>query len=112
MLNDGDSDSIEPGVLILFEFLEFAVREISRMRVEGGKHPLDRRLGSLFVINIARVITCNGGNRLVVVFLNIANNSIGIRLAWTRQSAKFSRCSNNSAKRRRQLNNDTRDTEK
>ncbi len=81
MLNDRDSDSIEPGVLILFEFLEFAVGEISRVRVQSGEHPLNCRLGSLFVINIARVITCNGGNRLVVVFLNVANNSIGICLA-------------------------------
>src|SRR5215213_973982 len=78
MLHDRHADAVEAGVLILFQLLELAVRKVSGMRIERGKHALNRGLRRLLVIDVARVITGDRRDGLVVVLLDLVGDAVRV----------------------------------
>src|SRR5215213_5182325 len=78
MLDDGDADAVEARVLVLFEFLELAVREVSGMRIERRKHSLNRGLRGFFVIDVAGVVAGDGGNGFVIIFFDLVDYAVRV----------------------------------
>src|SRR5215213_5386823 len=76
MLDDGDADAVKARILILFEFLELAVREVSGMRIERRKHSLYRCLRRFFVIDVAGVVAGDSGDGFVVVFFDLVDDAV------------------------------------
>src|SRR6185503_11267612 len=79
MLHDGDADAVEARVLVFLKLLEFVVREIHRVGIERGEHPLDGCLSRLLVIDVAGILQGDGGDGFVVVLLDVCSFGVGNR---------------------------------
>src|SRR5262245_39368699 len=78
MLDDSDADAVEARILVLFEFLELAVREVSGMRIERREHSLNRSLRGFFVIDVAGIVAGDGGDGFVVVFFDLVDDAVRV----------------------------------
>src|SRR5438046_4660666 len=77
MLHDRYANAVKARILIFSELLEFAVRKIHRVGIERGQHSLDRSLGGLLVVDVARIFDRNRGNGFVVILLNVVWLGVG-----------------------------------
>src|SRR6185503_13141876 len=102
MLDDSDADAVEARILIFFEFLELAVREVSGMRIERRKHSLNRGLRRFFVIDVAGVVVSDCRDGFVVVFFYLVVDAIRVLGRSGSKAAEVSTAANRAAEYRRQ----------
>src|SRR6185437_222827 len=108
MRNDGDADAVEPRILILFEFLELAVRKVRRMRIERRKHSLNGGLRRFLVIDVAGVVGGNGGDGFVVVFFDLVDDAVRTLCVSGSKAAEVATAADHAAENRRRENQNGR----
>src|SRR5258708_1189232 len=110
MLHDGYANAVKPRVLIFSKLLEFVVREIHRVGIESGEHPLNGRLRGSFVVYVTGVFVGDGADCFVVVLLDVVRLGIGncgaCRRATTKPSRATDRAANNSCDQNQRTGND------
>ena len=74
------------------------------MRIERGKHSLNRSLRCSFVIDIAGIVGADSGDCFVVVFFNLVGDTIRVPDVVGREVAQIPTAADRSAKNRRRHN--------